>query len=66
LPLTTAHRLYVVVPTSANDFLAFDPNDLAEYQRFRFTVNEAGAVCLAAADEVGDPILTATKAAAAR
>jgi hypothetical protein len=66
LVLKTERKSWVVVPTSTADFLAFDPNDLAEYQKIHFTIDKTGQVSLAATDEAGDPILTAVKVAAPR
>jgi hypothetical protein len=66
LLLNTEHKTWVVVPTSTADFLAFDPDDLAEHQKIHFTIDKAGSVDLAATDEACDPILTAVKVAAPR
>jgi hypothetical protein len=47
-------REYVVIPTSATEFLAFSPNDLAEYNKVTFTTAPDGQVSYVLAGATGD------------
>jgi hypothetical protein len=67
LTITNKHGTYTGIPTSATEFLGFNPDDLAEYYRIAFQWTTASAasapkltLTLSRAD--GEPIATASKA----
>ena len=62
LVMDTGRRSYVVVPTSADAFLSFDPDDLAEYDKIAFATDSAGHVKLTLTDMVDAPVIVLTKA----
>jgi hypothetical protein len=61
LEVTTRNGKFVAIPTSNTEFLDFDPNDLADYQRITFAVQDDGSVLFVLLDESGEKILDARK-----
>jgi hypothetical protein len=54
-------KIYQAIPTSDTEFLVFDPNDLAEYSRYRFYRTPEGAPVLDVSYEDGSLIRTLKK-----
>jgi hypothetical protein len=61
LIFTSAKRSCTAIPASVTDFLAFRPEDLAEYQVITFSRDSSGKLILSLADESGKVVVTATK-----
>jgi hypothetical protein len=61
LIFTNSKRSFTAIPTSATVFLAFRPEDLAEYYAITFGKDTAGKITLSLAHEGGDVVSTATK-----
>jgi hypothetical protein len=61
LVLKTTRRTYVLQPTSANTFLSFNPDDLAEYDKIAFETDASGRVTLSMTDMVDAPIRVLTR-----
>jgi hypothetical protein len=62
LSIKRAKGTFVGIPTSATQFLAFDPNDLAAYYKITFTKSGGATITLQLDRADGAPLATATKA----
>ena len=61
LIFTNAKRSFTAIPVSHTRFLAFRPEDLAEYNILVFNTTQAGKRTMSLAREAGDDLKTATK-----
>lgn len=61
LLIKSAHGDRTLIPTSATDFLAFHPDDLAQYLQMSFRKDSSGHMILSVADESGQTVAVGVK-----
>jgi hypothetical protein len=54
LTFASPKRTRIAIPVSATDFLLFDPDDLAEYNKLHFSTDPKSGTRITIADEIGE------------